>query len=105
MRAIIAGALVGLLLGSAIGGEFSVLGAISGALVGGYFFRSRQPARMTPGELERRLLELEKSLAEQRSELELLHRLVVAPGESVAAAQETPLSARRLLETNPGGAG
>ncbi|MER2506134.1 MAG: DUF2339 domain-containing protein [Azonexus sp.] len=90
MRAIIAGALVGLLLGSAIGGEFSVLGAISGALVGGYFFRSRQPARMTPGELERRLLELEKSLAEQRSELELLHRLVVAPGESVAAAPVAP---------------
>ncbi|MBL8420352.1 MAG: DUF2339 domain-containing protein [Dechloromonas sp.] len=89
MRAIIAGALVGLLLGSAIGGEFSVLGAIAGALVGGYFFRSRQPARMTSGELEQRLLELEKNLAEQRSQLEMLRRLVT-PGESIAAPPITP---------------
>lgn len=89
MRAIIAGALVGLLLGNAIGGEFSVLGAIAGALVGGYFFRSRQPARMTSGELEQRLLELEKNLAEQRSQLEMLRRLVT-PGESMAAPPVAP---------------
>ena len=37
MWTIFASTLVGLLLGSAIGGEFSLFGAIAGALVGGYF--------------------------------------------------------------------
>jgi len=41
MWAIIAGAVAGLLLGGAIGHEFSLFGAIAGALVGGYFSRNR----------------------------------------------------------------
>ena len=79
MWSIIAGAVVGLLLGSAISGEFSLSprGAIVGALVGDYFFRNLQPAGMSAQErLEQRLLQLEKSVAEQRDELEMLRRLV-----------------------------
>jgi len=76
MWSIIAGAVVGLLLGSAINGEFSLFGAIVGALVGGYFFRNLQPTGMGRREMEQRLLQLEKSLAEQRGELDMLRRLV-----------------------------
>ena len=94
---IIASALVGLLLGSAIGGEFSLAGAIAGALVGSYFFRHRTPAGITPRELEQRLLQLETRLAEQRDELATLRRMVApgappaaGPPEAAAAASDAP---------------
>lgn len=88
MWAIIAGAVVGLLLGSAISGEFSLFGAIVGALIGGYFFNNRRPAGMSLREMERRLLDLERNLAEQRSELEMLRRRV-SPSEPSAAQPVT----------------
>jgi uncharacterized membrane protein len=91
MWAIIAGAFVGLVLGSTIGGEFSLFGAIAGALVGGYFFRNRQPAVMSHREMAQRLLELEKSVAEQRGELEALRRLA-APASPPATQTAEPSS-------------
>ena len=89
MWAIIAGAVAGLLLGGAIGHEFSLFGAIAGALVGGYFSRNRKPAGMSHRELAQRLLEIEKSLAEQRGELEMVRRQV-AGGERPAVPPVIP---------------
>ncbi len=89
MWTIIAGAVVGLLLGSAIGGEFSLFGAIAGALVGGYLIRRRQPAAITQHELERRLGEVERKLAGQRAELDALRQLV-APGGQPAMPDVVP---------------
>ena len=80
MWTIIVGAVIGLLLGSAFGGKLWFFGAITGALVGGYFFRNRHLTGKSQHELEQRLLTIEQRLAEQRSELEVLRRLV-APGE------------------------
>ena len=93
MWTIFASTFVGLLLGSAIGGEFSLFGAIAGALVGGYFLRTRQPAEMSHRQMEQRLLQLETSLTEQRNELEMLRRLVVpaAPPAAQTAESSTPL--------------
>ena len=82
MWAIIAGAVAGLLLGGAIGHEFLLFGAIAGALVGGYFSRNRQPAGMSRRELAQRLLVIEKRLAEQRGELEMLRRQVAGSEQS-----------------------
>jgi uncharacterized membrane protein len=71
---VIAGAFVGLLLGSAIGGEFSLFGAIAGALVGGYFFRNRQPSEMSDREMAQRLLRLEQNLDQLRGEFQEFRR-------------------------------
>ncbi len=89
MWTIIAGAVVGLLLGSAISGEFSLFGAIAGALVGGYVFSRRQPAALTQHDLERRLGEVERELAGQRAELAALRQLV-APGGQPARPDVVP---------------
>jgi uncharacterized membrane protein len=102
MWSIIAGAFVGLLLGSAIGGEFSLFGAIAGALVGGYFFSIRQPAGMSHRELAQRLLELEKNVAEQRDRLEMLRRVVLPASPPVTQTTEPssppPVPAAELPE-------
>ena len=106
MWTIIAGAVVGLLLGSAIDGEFSLLGAIAGALVGGYLFRRRQPSTLTQHALEGRLGEVEKELAGQRAELAALRQLVTPGGqparpEVVPAAEPSSTPAPEIAATAP----
>ena len=88
MWTIFAGTLVGLLLGSAIGGEFSLFGAIVGALVGGYFFRNRQPIEMSSREMAQRLLGLEQNLAELRNEIEAMRRGSAPAAPSAIQAAE-----------------
>ena len=97
MWTIIAGAVVGLLLGSAIDGEFSLLGAIAGALVGGYLFRRRQPSTLTQHALEGRLGEVEKELAGQRAELAALRQLVTPGGQPARPGKGRGDGARQAL--------